>query len=277
MSMRTMARSSSKRKSASDLASSVLPTPVGPRKRNEPVGRSGSAIPARLRRTASLTARTADSWPMSRAPMIDSMLSSFSVSPWSSRPAGMPVHALMTSAMSSAPTRSLTIVSSRPSLGLERSVEVALQGGDLAVEDGRGLAELALALQPVGLAAQLVELLLELADAVQAGLLRLPPGVEGGELLALVCQGLAQGLEALARRLVLLALQVQLLHLQPVHRAAELVDLDRAGVDLHAQAGGRLVDEVDRLVGQLPAADVAVERAAATSAESSMVTWWCAS
>jgi hypothetical protein len=47
MSMRTIARSSSKRKSASDLASSVLPTPVGPRKRNEPVGRSGSASPAR--------------------------------------------------------------------------------------------------------------------------------------------------------------------------------------------------------------------------------------
>ena len=39
MSMRTIARSSSKRKSASDFASSVLPVPVGPRKRNEPVGR----------------------------------------------------------------------------------------------------------------------------------------------------------------------------------------------------------------------------------------------
>jgi hypothetical protein len=30
-----------------------LPTPVGPRNRNEPVGRSGSATPARARRTAS--------------------------------------------------------------------------------------------------------------------------------------------------------------------------------------------------------------------------------
>src|ERR687898_85589 len=37
MSMRTMARSSSNRKSASDRASSVLPTPVGPRNRNEPL------------------------------------------------------------------------------------------------------------------------------------------------------------------------------------------------------------------------------------------------
>ena len=57
MSMRTIARSSSKRKSASALASSVLPVPVGPRKRNDPVGRLGSAMPARERRTASLTAR----------------------------------------------------------------------------------------------------------------------------------------------------------------------------------------------------------------------------
>ena len=40
-----------------------------------------------------------------------SMCSSFSVSPCSSRPAGMPVHAEITSAMSSAPTRSLTMTS----------------------------------------------------------------------------------------------------------------------------------------------------------------------
>src|SRR5260370_683400 len=38
MSMRTIARSSSKRNSASALASSVLPTPVGPRNRKLPVG-----------------------------------------------------------------------------------------------------------------------------------------------------------------------------------------------------------------------------------------------
>jgi len=40
MSMRTMASSVSKRNSASAFESSVLPTPVGPRKRNEPFGRS---------------------------------------------------------------------------------------------------------------------------------------------------------------------------------------------------------------------------------------------
>src|ERR1700739_3696668 len=50
MSMRTIASSSPKRNSASVRASSVLPTPDGPRKTNEPVGRLGSlrAAGARL-------------------------------------------------------------------------------------------------------------------------------------------------------------------------------------------------------------------------------------
>ena len=56
MSMRVMAASSSNRKAASACASSVLPTPVGPRKTNEPIGRLGSLSPARARRTASETA-----------------------------------------------------------------------------------------------------------------------------------------------------------------------------------------------------------------------------
>ena len=42
MSRRTMARSSSNMNSASARASSVFPTPVGPRKTNEPIGRFGS-------------------------------------------------------------------------------------------------------------------------------------------------------------------------------------------------------------------------------------------
>src|SRR6266480_3380851 len=46
MSMRMTARSSSNRNSASARASSVLPTPVGPRNRNDPIGRLGSLNPA---------------------------------------------------------------------------------------------------------------------------------------------------------------------------------------------------------------------------------------
>src|SRR3954454_18226975 len=53
MSMRTIARSSSNRKSASDFASSVLPTPVGPRNRKLPVGRFGAEMAAPQPRAAS--------------------------------------------------------------------------------------------------------------------------------------------------------------------------------------------------------------------------------
>ena len=56
MSMRTIASWESNMNSASARASSVLPTPVGPRKRNEPIGRSGSWSPARERRSALATA-----------------------------------------------------------------------------------------------------------------------------------------------------------------------------------------------------------------------------
>src|SRR5919201_1468975 len=47
MSMRTIACSESKRNSARARAVSVFPTPVGPRKMKEPIGRLGSCRPAR--------------------------------------------------------------------------------------------------------------------------------------------------------------------------------------------------------------------------------------
>ena len=59
MSMRTIAASSPKSASASVRASSVLPTPVGPRKRKLPIGRLGSESPALARLIASATASTA--------------------------------------------------------------------------------------------------------------------------------------------------------------------------------------------------------------------------
>ena len=52
MSMRIIASSESNMNSASARASSVLPTPVGPRNRKVPIGRSGSCRPARERRSA---------------------------------------------------------------------------------------------------------------------------------------------------------------------------------------------------------------------------------
>ena len=77
MSMRIIASSSSNRNSASARASSVLPTPVGPRKMNEPIGRFGSFRPARARRTARVTVEIASSWPMTRLCSSSSIRSSF--------------------------------------------------------------------------------------------------------------------------------------------------------------------------------------------------------
>ena len=52
MSTRMSASRSANMNSASARASSVFPTPVGPEKMNEPMGRRGSLSPARLRRIA---------------------------------------------------------------------------------------------------------------------------------------------------------------------------------------------------------------------------------
>ncbi len=69
------ASSSPKRNSASALASSVFPTPVGPAKMNEPPGRLGSFSPARVRRIAWDSALMASSWPMTRLWSSSSMCS----------------------------------------------------------------------------------------------------------------------------------------------------------------------------------------------------------
>jgi hypothetical protein len=54
-----MLSSESNSEPASARDSSVLPTPVGPRKMKEPIGRRGSLMPARARMTASATSWTA--------------------------------------------------------------------------------------------------------------------------------------------------------------------------------------------------------------------------
>ncbi len=104
MSIRTIASSSPKRNSASVRASSVLPTPEGPRKMNEPAGRFGSLIPARERRIALETAVIATSWPITRLCSSSSMRISFLVSASVSLKTGIPVHIETMSAISSSPT-----------------------------------------------------------------------------------------------------------------------------------------------------------------------------
>ncbi len=114
MSRRTSARSSSNRVSASARASSVLPTPVGPRNRNVPTGRVGSLSPARARRTAAATAR--DRVVLADDPAVQLAARAAPASRPRPRAAwctGMPVHLATIAAISSSPTSSFSIAPSR--------------------------------------------------------------------------------------------------------------------------------------------------------------------
>ena len=108
ISIRTIADSSSNITSANALHNSVLPTPVGPRNRNEPIGRLGSCNPLRLRRTASATACTASSCPITRWCKRSSITNNLARSVSNILVSGTPVQALTTSAISSSVTSCLS-------------------------------------------------------------------------------------------------------------------------------------------------------------------------
>ena len=119
-----------------------------------------------------------------------------------------------------------------------------------------GALVVALALGALELAARLVEPLAQLAVALGLLLLALPLGAHAGGLLAQLGElALDLGL-AVGGGLVLG--DGDLLDLELLDPALDLVDLGRDGGELDADAGRGLVDEVDRLVGQEAVGDVAV-------------------
>ena len=114
--------------------------------------------------------------------------------------------------------------------------------------------EVPLALLALGLHAQLVDLPLDLADALQAFLL---PQPAGGELVASgPCVGQLR-LERLAHGRVLLRHRSEL-DLELAHASLGLVELDGRRVDLHPQPRRGLVHEVDGLVREEAVAHVAI-------------------
>ena len=106
ISIRTILFSSSNRLSASALASSVFPTPVGPKNKKEPIGFCGSLIPARERMMASVTFMTPSSWPMTLSCSCLSRFSVFARSLSVSFATGIPVHLELIFAISSSVTAS---------------------------------------------------------------------------------------------------------------------------------------------------------------------------
>ena len=265
-----MARSSSKRNSASALASSVLPTPVGPRNRNEPVGRSGSETPARARRNGVGDglhgARLADH-PAADLGLHPEQLGGLPLEQPPGGDAGPGGHdvghviradlVLHHGRRRGDPGRAGSVRGGRTGRGACLG-QLLLDRGDLAVpQPGRAL-KIVIAFGALELALQLIEPLLQLADLVQARLLLLPARHQRVQLLLAVGHGGAQPLEPVLAGRVFLVGQRELFHLQPVHGAPQLVDLHRLGVDLHPQPGGGLVDQVDGLVREEPGGDVPV-------------------
>ena len=134
--------------------------------------------------------------------------------------------------------------------------ELALELGDLAVAQLGGALVVELAFGPLELHPRLVEALLQGAVALGLLLLALPLGAHAGGLLAQVGQLALDLLAALGRGLVLL--HRDLLDLELLDPALDLVDLGRHRGELDRDARRRLVDQVDRLVGQEAVGDVAV-------------------
>ena len=98
------ASESPKRNAASVRESSVLPTPDGPAKINEPPGRRGSLSPARVRRMACESALMACSCPITRRWSSSSILSRRAVSSSVNLNTGIPVAVERTSAINSSST-----------------------------------------------------------------------------------------------------------------------------------------------------------------------------
>ena len=180
------------------------------------------------------------------------------ISPSISRDTGTPVHLLTTSAMSSSSTSSFSIFCVGLELveGLGGLVDAALELGQLAVADLGRLLEVGLALE---LAALRLELLLERRgsapmasfSACQCAFIPSDCSLQVGQLLV------ERGQPLLRRRVGLLG-QRHPLDLELADAPLDDVDLGRHRVDLDAQLAGRLVHQVDGLVGQEAPGEVAV-------------------
>jgi hypothetical protein len=162
---------------------------------------------------------------------------------------GICVQRETTSATSSAVTSSLR----NPELASDRASASASSRSSSGIS-----LQVGLALGALGVAVRDVELLLELADRHDLRLLGLPLRLHARRALAQLGELALERRAPLLRGRVLLLGQRRQLDLE-LHRAPlELVDLLGQRVDLDPQPRGRLVDEVDRLVGQEAVGDVAL-------------------
>ena len=191
-----------------------------------------------------------------------SMRSSFSRSPCIILETGMPVARDTTSAISSTPT---CVRSSRASpsrcAAVSASFSCFSSCGILPYCSSLILLPVALALGLVHLELGALELFLDVGRALHARLLGLPDFLEVGVFLLEALDLVLDEAQALLGSLVLLLLQRLALDLELDEAPVEAVHHLGLGIDLHLDARGRLVDQVDRLVGKEAVRDVARARA----------------
>ena len=137
-------------------------------------------------------------------------------------------------------------------------LELSLELGELAVLQLGDLVEVALSLQLLDLEAGAVDLLEHLRRALRRGLLRLPDLLHVGDLALDALDLFLDQLAPALARLVLFLDDGGALDLQLDQAPVELVERLGLGVDLDLDLRRRLVDQVDRLVGQEAVGDVAV-------------------
>ena len=136
--------------------------------------------------------------------------------------------------------------------------ELLLEVRQVGVLQARGLFILIVALGLFDLGVQVVNVRLEGLDLLDAVLLGLPAGLLLVEAVLELGELLRELFEPVARELVVLFLEGHLLDLHLHDAAAQVVELRRHGVDLRADHGAGLVDEVDGLVRQETVGDIAV-------------------
>ena len=268
MSRRIRWSSLSNRKPASALHSSVLPTPVGPRNRNEPVGRFGSDRPERERRIALATAAIASSWPTTRSCSLRfhlQQLVALALHQLGDRDAGRARDDLgdllgadhRAQQLRPAAVGALLLLPSpaRPSACFSSS-------GSLPYCSSATLLKSPLRFSSSICEARAVDLLHQVRRALRGGLLGLPDLVEVGDLALQPRRSLPRsGRGGACEASSFSFLHRRALDLQLDQAAVELVHRLGLGVDLDLDLGRGLVDQVDRLVGQEAVGDVAVARA----------------
>src|SRR6516164_9511594 len=151
--------------------------------------------------------------------------------------------------------RGILLHRGKPLLGL---LQFAFCGSDFAIADFRNFGQFAGPLEALLLRLELLDLLLELADFSNSLFFGLPTRFFptgfflqfGKFLLDLAAPFLGMRVRFLEQCLAL--------NFELQDAALDFVDLYRQGIDLHTEAGGGFVDEVDGLVRQEAIGDIAV-------------------